>query len=47
MEYSIKGDKRWREGFQDMNVLLGYPQLKYSSDLKNILLLYLLKLPLI
>ena len=24
--------KRWQEGFQDMNVLVGYPQLKYNSD---------------
>ena len=23
---------RWKEGFQDMNVLVGYPQLKYNSD---------------
>ena len=30
-----RGDERWREGFQDMNVLVGYPQLKYSSDLKQ------------
>ena len=30
-----RGDKRWKEGFQDMNALVGYPQLKYSSDLKK------------
>ena len=30
-----RGDKRWKEGFQDMSVLVGYPQLKYSSDLKK------------
>ena len=27
-----RGDSRWIEGFQDMNVLVGYPQLKYNSD---------------
>ena len=27
-----RGDSRWKEGFQDMDVLVGYPQLKYSSD---------------
>ena len=30
-----RGDKRWKKGFQDMNVLVGYPQLKYSEDLKK------------
>ena len=30
-----RGDSRWKEGFQDMSVLVGYPQLKYSSDLKQ------------
>ena len=30
-----RGDSRWKEGFQDMNVLVGYPQLKYSSDLQK------------
>jgi alpha-amylase len=30
-----RGDPRWREGFQDMNVLVGYPQLKYNSDLNE------------
>ena len=25
--------ERWQEGFQDMNVLVGYPQLKYNSQL--------------
>ena len=30
-----RGDERWKEGFQDMSVLVGYPQLKYSSDLKK------------
>ena len=30
-----RGDSRWKEGFQDMSVLVGYPQLKYSSDLKS------------
>ena len=24
--------KRWKKGFQDMNVLVGYPQLRYNSD---------------
>ena len=30
-----RGDKRWKEGFQDMDVLVGYPQLKYNSDLNQ------------
>ena len=30
-----RGDSRWKEGFQDMSVLVGYPQLKYSTDLKQ------------
>ena len=30
-----RGDLRWKDGFQDMSVLVGYPQLKYSSDLKK------------
>ena len=27
-----RNTSRWQEGFQDMNVLVGYPQLKYNSD---------------
>ena len=27
-----RGDSRWKKGFQDMAVLVGYPQLKYNSD---------------
>ena len=27
-----RGTSRWKDGFQDMNVLVGYPQLKYNSD---------------
>ena len=27
-----RGDSRWKKGFQDMSVLVGYPQLKYNSD---------------
>ena len=27
-----RGTKRWKEGFQDMNVLVGYAQLKYNED---------------
>ena len=30
-----RGDARWKEGFQDMSILVGYPQLKYSLDLKK------------
>ena len=30
-----RGDERWKEGFQDMNVLVGYPQLKYNGDLNE------------
>ena len=30
-----RGDPRWKEGFQDMNVLVGYPQLKYNSELNE------------
>ena len=26
-------DKRWKENFQDMNVLVGYPQLRYNEQL--------------
>ena len=27
-----RGTSRWKEGFQDMNVLVGYPQLKYNEE---------------
>ena len=27
-----RGTSRWKEGFQDMNVLVGYPQLKYNKE---------------
>ena len=27
-----RGDPRWEDGFQDMDVLVGYPQLQYNSD---------------
>ena len=30
-----RGSSRWKEGFQDMNALVGYPQLKYNSDRTN------------
>ena len=27
-----RGDSRWKTGFQDMNVLVGYPMLKYNEN---------------
>ena len=27
-----RGSSRWQEGFQDMSVLVGYPQLQYNED---------------
>ena len=27
-----RNTQRWKEGFQDMNVLVGYPQLKYNEE---------------
>ena len=27
-----RGSHKWKEGFQDMNVLVGYPQLRYNED---------------
>jgi alpha-amylase len=30
-----RSDSKWIPGFQDMNVLTGYPQLKYTSGLKS------------